>query len=82
MTNFTVLNFTVEISEEEVTRYKDTYYEDTAWQSVAVLYCNGEEIWRDRSGQYIDTYGSGGQTAQDVVIDMLRKVLNEPEGVH
>lgn len=68
------LNFTAE-PVEIIT--KDGYYGEETWRDVAALFINGEEVWRDDKQQsYIDTWGDGGQTVAEVVIEHLKKVLN------
>ncbi len=62
-----ILNLQVGIEEVEE--------DEDGWNEVAVLYCNGEEVWHSKP-QYIDRWGDGSQTAEDIVVDKLREIFN------
>lgn len=67
----TYLNFSVGLEDFVAADYQDNDY-------VAVLYCNDQEIWRSSGRDYIDHWGDGGQTAEDIVINRLRELFNAP----
>lgn len=67
-----VLNFSVNV--EDVDKFDD-FYQETIPADQLVLYCNGEEIWRDPEYCYIDRWGDSSNTAERIIIDKLRQLF-------
>jgi hypothetical protein len=74
----TILNFTactVDVPNEAETKYRGYEVDDT----IAALFCNGREIWRDIKRREYVGYPGDSSDAADVVIDMFRRLLSESD---